>query len=45
MKKLLGIPTDFRVISLLPVGVSKMDFSKDRRKASEFVYLDKFGRK
>ena len=45
IKKLLNIPMEHRVISMLPVGVPAMAFHKDRKQTSEFVYYDTFGKK
>jgi len=45
IRNLLEIPKDHRVISMLPVGVAAMKFSKDRKASSEFVYHDKFGKR
>jgi nitroreductase len=45
VKKLLNIPAEHRVISMLPVGVPAMKASKDRKQTSEFVYHDTFGKK
>lgn len=45
IKKLLNIPMEHRVISMLPVGVPAMTLYKDRKKTSEFVYYDAFGKK
>jgi len=45
VKRLLNIPTEHRVISILPVGVASMTFAKERRPSSDFVYRDAFGKK
>jgi nitroreductase len=45
IKKLLNIPMEHRVISMLPVGVPAMTLYKDRKQTSEFVYHDTFGKK
>jgi len=45
IRNLLNVPKDHRVISMLPVGVAAMKFSKDRKPISEFVYHDTFGKR
>mgnify|MGYP001059967499 CR=1 FL=1 len=45
IKTILNIPKDHRVISMLPVGVPAVKFSKDRKPSSEFVFRDAFGKK
>jgi nitroreductase len=45
IKKLLSIPAEHRVISMLPVGVPTMAVRKDRKQTSEFVYHDTFGKR
>jgi nitroreductase len=45
IKRLLNIPKHHRVISMLPVGVAAMKFSKERKPRSEFVYRDAFGKR
>jgi len=45
IKSILGIPQDHRVISMLPVGVAAMPFSKNRKPVSEFVHYNVFGKK
>lgn len=45
IKKLLNMPTEHRVISMLPLGVPAMTFYKDRKQTSEFVWYDTFGKK
>jgi nitroreductase len=44
-KALLNIPNEYRLISMLPVGVPAMTFQKDRKPSSEFVYSNIFGKK
>ena len=45
VKALLDIPKQHRVISMLPVGVASMTFTKERKPSSDLVYRDAFGRK
>lgn len=46
IKKLLNIPGEHRVISILPVGIADMkSVKKDRKETSEFIYHEKFGKK
>jgi nitroreductase len=45
VKELLNIPAGHRVISMLPVGVASMTFTKERKPSSDFVYRDAFERK
>jgi nitroreductase len=45
VKRILNIPAEHRVISMLPVGVASMTFTKERKPSSEFVYRDVFGKK
>jgi nitroreductase len=45
VKGLLNIPAEHRVISMLPVGVASMTFTKERKPSSDFVYYDAFGKK
>jgi nitroreductase len=45
VKEILNIPAEHRVISMLPVGVASMTFTKDRKPSSDFVYRDAFGKK
>jgi nitroreductase len=45
IRKLLNIPTEHRVISMLPVGVPAITFHKDRKQTSEFVYHETYGKK
>jgi len=42
IKKLLDIPKDHRIISLLPVGVAAMAFRKERKPVSDFVHREKW---
>jgi nitroreductase len=43
IKRLLSIPENHRVISMLPIGVPAMTFYKERMPTSEFVHYDAFG--
>lgn len=45
IKELLNIPQRYRVISMLPVGVAAMTFSKQRKSSSEFLCYDMFRKK
>jgi len=45
VRELLNIPAGHRVISLLPVGIASVTFTKDRKPRSDFVYRDAFGKK
>ena len=45
VKELLKIPAEYRVISILPVGVASMTFAKQRKSASDFTYHEAFGTK
>jgi nitroreductase len=45
VKGILNIPAEHRVISMLPVGVASMKFTKERKPSSDFVYRDAFGKK
>jgi nitroreductase len=45
VRELLNIPAGHRVISLLPVGIASITFTKERRPSSDFVYRDAFGKK
>jgi nitroreductase len=42
IKEILEVPTTYRLISLLPIGVQKHAPVKLRKKLSELVYRDKF---
>jgi nitroreductase len=45
VKALLNIPKQYRVISMLPVGVAAMTFQKERKPSSEFVSYETFEEK
>ena len=46
VKQILGIPKDYRVISLLPIGHTGAEIMKPERKEMEqLVYTEKFGHK
>jgi len=38
----LGIPKNFRLISVLPIGIPRNIPEKDRKELSQLVYRDKF---
>jgi len=38
IREILDVPRDFRLISLLPIGIPKYTPEKDRKKLSEIVY-------
>jgi nitroreductase len=44
VRKILGIPQTYRVISILPIGYSRYEPPKpDRKRLDELVYRDRFG--
>jgi len=43
MKGILEIPRNYRLVSILPVGVLKLAPEKTRRSLSEIVFREKFG--
>ncbi len=43
-KRILGIPKNHRVISLLPIGIPKYIEEKDRKELSQLVYRNRFGK-
>jgi nitroreductase len=45
IKRLLDIPMDHRIISLLPVGVAAITFRKERKPSSDFEHRERFGKK
>jgi len=42
IKSILGIPKNFRLISVLPIGIPRNIPEKDRKELSQLVYRDKF---
>lgn len=45
VQNILGIPKSHRVISILPIGVSKEIPKKERKRLDQLVYRDKFGKR
>jgi nitroreductase len=46
VKKLLDIPNEYRVISIMPIGKVKNEIpKKDRKLLRQIVYQEKFGKR